>query len=176
MAGRPKSFTDAAETIPECAKSNLSMNDFPNAATVWPFLIPIVAICGGFLVAIVSTVTKGRLRELEIRERIAMIERGMVPPPEADPVGFEKRMHVMDTIQHRHHGPRFRTAGVTIMSVGFGLMTLLWFVGVPSEALGVGGFLVIMGLGFLVNSVFSPPRGDSSIPASRPSNGPDHSA
>jgi len=26
---------------------------------------------------------------MEIRERIAMIERGMVPPPEADPVGFE---------------------------------------------------------------------------------------
>ena len=43
-----------------------------------PFLIPIVAIIGGITAGIVATVTRGRVRELEIRERIAMIERGIV--------------------------------------------------------------------------------------------------
>ena len=50
-----------------------------------PYLIPIVAILGGITAGIVSSITRGRVREMEIRERIAMIERGMVPPPESDP-------------------------------------------------------------------------------------------
>ena len=73
------------------------MQDFPfNSAVMWPFLIPIVAIIGGITVAIVSTIAKGRVRELEIRERIAMIERGMVPPPEADPAGFERSLRSVE--------------------------------------------------------------------------------
>ena len=32
------------------------------------------------------------MRELEVRERIAMIERGLVPPPEVDPRGFDRAM------------------------------------------------------------------------------------
>ena len=36
-----------------------------------PFLIPITAIAGGILAGIVATVTRARVRELEIRERIA---------------------------------------------------------------------------------------------------------
>ena len=48
------------------------------------------------MVAIVSTIAKGRVRELEIRERIAMIERGMVPPPEADPAGFERSLRSVE--------------------------------------------------------------------------------
>jgi len=129
------------------------MDDFPVVA--WPLLIPIIAIIGAFTVAGISAISRGRVRELEIRERIAMIERGLVPPPEADPNGFERRMHAMDRLQHRHAGSRFRSGGVMVMSVGFGLMTLLWFVGVPREAIGVGGFLVIIGLGLFVNSLLS---------------------
>ena len=121
-----------------------------------PFMIPIVAIAGGILMGIVSTLSKSRIRELEIRERIAMIERGLVPPPETDPAGFERRMRAIDHIQQRHSvAPRFRSGGIMVMSVGFGLTMLLWFVGAPREGVGVGGFLVIIGLGMLVNSLFS---------------------
>ena len=67
-----------------------------------PFLIPIVAIVGGIIAGIVATVTRGRVRELEIRERIAMIERGMVPPPESDPEGFDRRLHSMQQFQRGH--------------------------------------------------------------------------
>jgi hypothetical protein len=133
-----------------------------------PFVIPVVAICGGLLVAMIGTISKGRIRELEIRERIAMIERGLVPPPEKDPEVFEHRMQAIDRVQRRDASPRFRSGGIMVMSVGFGLMMLLWFVGVEREGIGIGGFLVIIGLGMLVNSVFShphqppPPRPPSS--------------
>src|SRR6059058_5553741 len=100
-----------------------------------PFIIPIVAIIGGISIAIVNSIGRARIRELEIRERIAMIERGMVPSPEADPNGFERRMHVVDRMQHRSNAaPKFRSGGIMVMSVGFGLMTLLWFVGIRREA------------------------------------------
>ena len=125
-----------------------------------PFIIPVVAICGGLLVAMIGTISKARIRELEIRERIAMIERGLVPPPETDPGTFERRMEAVDRVQRldqRHTGPRFRSGGIMVMSVGFGLMMLLWFVGVEREGIGIGGFLVIIGLGMLVNSAFSRP-------------------
>lgn len=122
-----------------------------------PFLIPIVAIAGGILAGIVHTVTRGRVRELEIRERIAMIERGMVPPPESDPEAFDRRMHSVQLIQREHVAPRHRSAGVVLIAVGLGMMVLLTYAGgVPRQGLGIGGFIVILGLGFFVNSLFAP--------------------
>ena len=123
-----------------------------------PFLIPITAIVGGILAGIVATVTRGRVRELEIRERIAMIERGMVPPPESDPEGFDRRMHSMERLHHRRDvAPRHRSAGVVLIAVGLGMIVLLTYAGdVPRQAIGIGGFIVILGLGFFVNSLFAP--------------------
>ena len=122
-----------------------------------PFLIPIVAIVGGIVAGIVHTVTRGRVRELEIRERIAMIERGMVPPPESDPETFDRRMHSIQQIQREHVAPRHRSAGVVLIAIGLGMMVLLTYAGgVPRQGLGIGGFIVILGLGFFVNSLFAP--------------------
>ena len=142
-----------------------------------PFGVAIVAIAGGIFAGIVSSMSRSRIRELEIRERIAMIERGMVPPPETDPNGFERRMQAIDRVQHSSTGNRFRSGGVMVMSVGFGLMMLLWFVDVPREAVGIGGFIVIIGVGLFVNSLFSysrqpgftppPPRQEPPTPPSR---------
>src|SRR4051812_43581753 len=94
-----------------------------------PILIPIIAIVGGLVFAAIKEISQGRVRELEVRERIAMIERGMVPPPETDPHGFERQMHAVDRMQHAHAGTRFRTGGIVVISVGFGVMTLLSSVG-----------------------------------------------
>jgi hypothetical protein len=141
------------------------MDDFPYLS---PFLIPIVAIIGAFVTAIVATLSRARVRELEIRERIAMIEKGLVPPPEVDPHGFDRAMDRYDRYSVR--APRrHRSAGVTLMGVGFGLMVLIAFAGEsPSSALGVGGFLVVIGLAFFLNSLFDN-RAEPSIPTgSRP--------
>jgi len=100
-------------------------------------------------------------RELEIKERIAMIERGLVPAPETDPPGFDRAMRRFERMEthrrefHDHrsgNGGRHRRAGVTLMGVGFGLMVLIAFADEnPQTAIGVGGFLVVMGLAFLIN-------------------------
>src|SRR3954454_5708980 len=121
---------------------------------VWPFMIPIVGTICTFAFLIVLTMNRSRLRELEIRERIAMIEKGLVPPPEVDPHGFDRAMDRYDRYAVR--APRrHRSAGVTLMGVGFGLMVLIAFAGdSPSSALGVGGFLVVIGLAFFLNSLF----------------------
>src|SRR3954464_12756232 len=123
-----------------------------------PIIIPIVAIVGGLVFAAIKEVSQARVRDLEVRERIAMIERGMVPPPETDPNGFERQMYAVDRMQHTHTGPRFRTAGIVVISVGFGLMLLISSSGATSAGVGVGGFLVILGCGLLVNSFFSSAR------------------
>ena len=131
------------------------MDDFPFMA--WPFLIPIIAIVGAFTTAIVATLSRARVRELEIRERIAMIEKGLVPPPEVDPRGFDRAMDRYDRYdRYSVRSPqRHRSAGVTLMGVGFGLMILITFAGEsPSTAFGVGGFLVVIGLAFFLNSRF----------------------
>jgi len=123
----------------------------------WPFLIPIVSIIGAFTYAIVATMARARVRELEVRERIAMIERGLVPAPEVDPRGFDRAMSRMERREIRY-GHRHRSAGVTLMGVGFGLMVLIAFTAhEPSVAIGVGGFLVVMGIAFFINSLMESP-------------------
>ena len=131
-----------------------------------PFLIPVTAIVGAFVYVIVKTLAQSRVRELEIRERIAMIERGLVPAPEVDPRGFDHAMNRLDRREYIRYagGGRHRRAGVTMIGVGFGLMMLIAFAsGEESVAIGVGGFLVVIGLAFFVNSFID---GSSSLPVS----------
>jgi hypothetical protein len=120
-----------------------------------PFLIPVAAIVGAFVYAIFKTLADARVRELEIRERIAMIERGLVPAPEVDPRGFDRAMSRLERREQVRYsgGGRHRRAGVTLMGVGFGLMILIAFTsGEESIAIGVGGFVLVVGLAFFVNS------------------------
>ena len=115
------------------------------------------------------TLSRARVRELEVRERIAMIERGLVPPPEVDPRGFDRAMDRYERYRERSPG-RHRRAGVTLMGVGFGLMVLIGVAGDSmSSGIGVGGFLVIMGLAFFINSLFDRSNEDYRSTPSRPS-------
>ncbi len=140
----------------------------------WSLMVPIAAVVGAFTYIIVKTLANTRVRELEIRQRIAMIEKGLVPPPEVDPRGFDRMIGVEERWRDRGMGRsagRHRRAGITLMAVGFGLMVLISFTGGGTDVgIGVGGFLVILGLGFFVNSLFESrepaPPGD----AARPSN------
>jgi hypothetical protein len=126
-----------------------------------PFLIPITAIVCAFIYAIVKTLAYSRVRELQIRERIAMIERGLVPAPEVDPRGFDHAMSRLEArderVYRRTSSSRHRRAGVTMMGIGFGLMVLIAFTsGEESVAIGVGGFLVLIGIAFFINSLIDP--------------------
>jgi hypothetical protein len=128
------------------------------------FLIPIAGILGGISVAIAGILAKSKIRQLEIRERIAMIEKGLVPPPEVDPGGFDQ---AMDHRWERRYSPgRHRRVGTILIGVGVGLMLLI---GLEDnslrEGLGVGGFFVVLGLAFFVNSLFDNSRDGVSPPS-----------
>jgi hypothetical protein len=138
------------------------------------FSIPITAIFGGFVYLIVRTLARSRVRELEIRERIAMIERGLVPAPETDPRGFERAMARHDIVVRRRTPSRFRGAGIIIIGAGMAFMMLIAFAGgEPGAAIGVGGAIVVLGLAFLLNSLFTgadelPPLGRYPSPPPPP--------
>lgn len=144
-------------------------------------LIPIVSVLGGIAIVIVAMLNKARLRELEIRERIAMIERGMVPAPESDPKGFDRAITRLEQTQRirqlqAHPAGRHRRAGITLMGVGFGLMVLISFAdGDTYRGIGVGGFLVVLGLAFFVNALFEARQDakfESTGPAAPPASPP----
>jgi len=105
------------------------------------WFIPIAAILGGISVAIAGIISNTRLREARIRERIAMIEKGLVPPPEVDPAGFDRAMSRHERPGLGGPGPALRRAGIMILSIGFGLMFLIAVAGGSVRAgIGVGGF------------------------------------
>jgi hypothetical protein len=121
--------------------------------------IPIVAIIGLWAYLIVRSVSRSKIRELQIRERIALIEKGHVPAPETDPRGFDKALatDVATVMEYRarHGSVRHRRAGTTLIGVGLGLWMMISFAGdAPQTGIGVGGFLVMIGLAFLVNGLF----------------------
>ena len=138
---------------------------------IWA-LIPIAAIVGGISLAIYKTAAMARVRELEVRERIAMIEKGLIPSPESNPRGFEQAMSAMTRsadrdwfedpqlrafVMQRHYRrvERQRGAGITLIGIGFGLMLMLAYAaGEPEQGLGIGGFIVLLGFAFFINSLF----------------------
>jgi hypothetical protein len=157
----------------------LDENLSPFLIPLMGIMIPITAIIGAFVFIIIKTLAKARVRELEIRERIAMIERGLVPAPEVDPRGFDRAMSRIERHESRHGSGRHRRVGVTLIGVGFGLMMLIGVAGSSlAEGIGVGGFLVIIGMAFLINSLFEQRGGDYYPPAgsrpASPSNQPGH--
>ena len=118
-------------------------------------LVPIAAILGFWFYLISRSQANARVRELQIRERIALIEKGLVPPPEVDPRGFDRAVWRDEHRARRTFSHRHRSAGVTLIGVGLGLMLMIAFAGEdPQKAVGIGGFIVMLGVAFFVNSLF----------------------
>ena len=119
------------------------MNENELAGTI----IALIVFAGvGLMVG--AMMNRRRFRELEHRERLAMIERGVVPSPESDPAGFEARLGgpPHDT------GTRYRTAGVLMIGLGLGLLVLLTFAAhEPMVGIGVGGGWAVLGAASLYN-------------------------
>jgi hypothetical protein len=135
------------------------------------FMIPIVVIVGLWAFLIVGAISRAKVREAEIRERIALIEKGHVPPPEVDPKRFDHAMDAAKLARIEREDPaygsrgsyRHRRAGTTLIGVGLGLMVLLSVAAQdPQRGIGIGGFIVILGIAFVINSLFGPrPAADS---------------
>lgn len=140
-------------------------------AAVLVMLIPIISIIGGITYAIVAMRQKGRLQELAYRERIAAIERGATPAPEVDPGRFEEFWSAGPSITPAR--ARSMGGGVMLIGVGLGLFVMLSAFGDTRVAVGVGGFLAILGVAMLANGLLqsrlaSPPRPTAPPPAQPP--------
>jgi hypothetical protein len=117
--------------------------------------IPLVAIIGGLINAGLALHHRARIKELAIRERIAMIERGLKPPPELDPGAFERECCEGEArASAGATSAKHRTAGVILTGIGLGLMLLISLASDDTAVgVGVGGGIAILGVAFLVNSV-----------------------
>jgi hypothetical protein len=109
--------------------------------------------CAG-VVFVITAWQRGRLRELAHKERLAMIERGLAPPPEVDPARFEQAMGQRPwDAEVARRAARYRRMGVIIIGLGAGLFMLIGFAAeAPAAAFGVGGALVALGIALYVNS------------------------
>lgn len=118
---------------------------------VMMLLVFCLLILAGLAIMWLGVQSRRQVREMEHREKMAMIERGLVPPPELDPVGFEERMGAR--VQANASAVRARTAGVMMMGMGLALLLLITFAGGhPTAGFGLGGACAVIGAAFFVNA------------------------
>jgi hypothetical protein len=135
-----------------------------------------ILILAGVAVLWMAMVNRRRIREMEHRERLAMIDRGLVPPPEVDPLRFEQYSGL--TRAESPAAVRARSAGVILMGFGLAMVLLLAFAAdSPEVGIGIGGAFALLGAAFFINAALlsksaPPPLRDwQSRPTSK-TNGP----
>lgn len=109
------------------------------------------AMFSGVFLIFVAMRHRAEALERQHRERMAMIERGHVPPVE--PV--------------RRGSARALSLGIIVVGIGLALATIVSVAGGSPEAgIGVGGAIVILGLAFIVRSlVIRTPEPEPRVPA-----------
>lgn len=114
-------------------------------------LVLLSGMVSGVVIILMAMRQRAISSELRHRERMAMIERGLVPSPEMDP-RFQALMH------YSQRGPaaasrRALTGGIVIIALGLGFMTMIGLAaGEPEVALGLGGAIAILGAAFVAVS------------------------
>lgn len=136
-------------------------------------LIGFTFIVAAGAVFIMSVFQRGKAREMAHRERLAMIERGVAPPPEVDPGRFERAMGQPAWDEEvAARAARYRRIGVIFMGLGAALWFIITFAGeAPRGGFGVGGAIVVLGAALYINSQLelkhAPPRRSAPLPTSR---------
>ena len=113
-----------------------------------------ILVAGGLTIVISGMRHRARILEMMHRERIAMIDKGIVPPPERDPELFEQN------VRQRRGVAAQRMQSVGIVTIGFGLALALLLTitaRAPEIGLGIGGSIVVLGAALLVNSRLATP-------------------
>jgi hypothetical protein len=115
-------------------------------------LVVVLIILSSLAVIWMGMNSRRQIREMEHRERLAMIERGLVPPPEMDPGAFEQRFQ---PLRGETQGSlRFRSAGIMLIGLGVAFMFLVTFTsGAASVGIGIGLAFAALGAAFLANAV-----------------------
>lgn len=112
-----------------------------------------IGVVAGLAVLWMALNSRRQVREMEHRERLALIERGLVPAPEIDPVGFERAMGVRRLTESKG-SIRTRSMGVIMVALGLGFSLMISFAaGSSAVGIGIGGAFALLGVAFIVNSV-----------------------
>ena len=124
-----------------------------------------LAFVAGVAILWIAMLNRRHIRELEHRERLAMIERGLLPAPEVDPAAFEMRSGLAPASRT---ASRTRSAGVMLIGLGLALILLIGLAGGGIElGIGIGGAFAMVGAAFLVNALLSS-RGQTSYASRDP--------
>lgn len=122
----------------------------------------VTVVFAGVLIVMMGLRQRSQQLEMRHRERMAIIERGMLPT--------EVERFLPDAASMPPSTPvrRSLTMGIVLMAVGFGLMIFIGVAaGEPSVAVGLGGAVVIVGLAFVAISYVA--RAGHVPPADPPS-------
>ena len=137
------------------------------AEEVIVIMLSALGILAGVAVIWMAMQSRRQIREMEHRERLAMIERGLMPAPESDPGAFDRKF-AQARAPESASATRARTGGVTMISLGLAFMFLLSFAaGAPGVGFGVGGAFALVGAGFFVNSLLMS-RAEAPRPPAEP--------
>jgi hypothetical protein len=122
-------------------------------------VMPVIMLVGLFALAAFWISRRARMREFAHRERLAMIDKGLVPPAELYPGG--PALSVVDNAlasdaaaKPSHVATRFRSAGVMFVGLGVALALIIGVTaGTPDVGLGIGGAIAALGAAMIVNAV-----------------------
>lgn len=127
----------------------------------------ILVVFSGVFIVYMGLRQRSQQLEMQHRERMAMIERGLTPTAE-------------QIYGHGHRGPRGPVAsrsmslGIVIVAFGLALMSIISIAAEsPEVGVGLGGAVAIVGAAFVVNSLIArsqtqgpqlppPPPGDAA--------------
>ena len=117
---------------------------------MWLAVVFSAGMFSGVFVIYLALKQRSEVLERQHRERMAMIERGNVPPPPSP----------------RRSAPSLAMSlGIITVGLGLSLMMLISIASeAPSVGIGIGGAIVILGLSFIVRSlVVRPPESSSTL-------------
>jgi hypothetical protein len=129
------------------------------------FFIPLIAVTGGIIVAIVKTVHQERQVELAQRERIAAIERG-IDPAKLPPIrSGDDLLQGSASMRAHQQSQGLLVGGIITLAIGIGLTILFTVTEEEGEAWAIGILPICIGLGLLVSAWLVRPRmnGSSSM-------------
>jgi hypothetical protein len=108
---------------------------------MWLAVVFSAGMFSGVFVIFLAMRHRSETLERQHRERMAMIERGQVPPPQPVQRGTGSSSLAM-------------SLGIVTVGLGLALMTIIGIAGeTPTVGVGVGGAVVILGSAFIVRSL-----------------------
>lgn len=127
-----------------------------------------ILIGAGVLIVFTGMRHRTRILEMAHRERLAMIERGLVPPAELTASVYEEAKG-----RRSARSSKLLSAGIVIVGLGLGLAMLIGFASrEPEVAVGVGGAVVILGAAMIVTAIVVRPSAEEERSGSAPSSRP----